>query len=44
MIHFGRNPVNGGKPPSDMKFTKDIHSMVGILFHICEREVIDIKE
>lgn len=44
MIYFGRNFVNGGKFLSDMKFIKDIYSMVGILFYICEREVIDIKE
>lgn len=38
MIHFGRNPVNGGSPPSDSSKAISIVVRNGVLFHSCERD------
>lgn len=38
MIHLGRNPISGKRLPSDRRSIKEINSIVGILFHICERK------
>lgn len=44
IIHFGRNPVNGGRPPRDNKISDIIISVIGALFHESEIELIDVEE
>lgn len=46
MIRLGSNPVSRRRPPSSRRSIKEINSIVGILFHICQRKmgVIDVKE
>ena len=38
MIHFGRNPVSGGSPPSDSNRIISIVVRIGALFHSCDRD------
>lgn len=38
IIHFGKNPVNGGSPPSDNSKIISIVVRKGVLFHSCERD------
>lgn len=44
MAHFGKNPVSGGSPPRDSKINGIIVSVVGVLFHNSEIELIVIDE
>lgn len=44
IIHFGKNPVNGGRPPRDNKISDIIISVIGALFHESEIELIDVEE
>lgn len=39
MIHFGVNPVSGGRPPSDNNTVRVISVMRGDLLHRLDREV-----
>jgi hypothetical protein len=32
MIHFGRNPVSGGSPPSDKSEMSNIRVITGVMF------------
>lgn len=40
MIHFGKNPVNGGSPPKDSRIREVIVSTAGVLFHSSEIELM----
>lgn len=44
MIHLGRNPVSGGKPPVDSRINEIMGRAIGILFHMSDMEVIDVNE
>lgn len=44
IIHFGRNPVSGGRPPKDIMIVKIIMVMNGSLFHICDNEAVVVVE
>ena len=39
--HLGINPVRGGKPPRDSRVMDVMGSIIGILFHRREIELID---
>lgn len=43
MAHFGRNPVSGGSPPRDKRRRVVIISIVGVLFHMSEMELIVVE-
>lgn len=44
IIHFGKNPVSGGRPPKDIMIVKIIMVMNGSLFHICDNEAVVVVE
>lgn len=44
MAHFGRNPVSGGRPPSDSRTKEVIVRIIGVLFHRSEIELIVVDE
>lgn len=44
MVHFGRNPVSGGRPPRDKRISEVIIGIVGALFHRSETELIVVEE
>lgn len=44
MAHFGKNPVSGGSPPKDKRINGIIVSIVGVLFHNNEIELIVVDE
>lgn len=44
IIHLGRNPVSGGRPPVDSRISEIMGRAIGILFHISDIEVIDVNE
>lgn len=44
IAHFGKNPVSGGRPPSDSS-TIDIRGSIdGFLFHDRDIELMDVYE
>lgn len=43
IAHFGRKPVNGGRPPKDNKIREVIVSTVGVLLHRSEIELMVIE-
>lgn len=44
IIHFGKNPVNGGRPPRDNRMSETIINTIGVLFHERDIELIVIEE
>lgn len=44
IVHFGKNPVRGGRPPKDRRTKEVIIRIVGVLFHDSEIELIDVDE
>lgn len=44
MIHLGKNPVSGGRPPVDSRTNEIMGRAIGILFHMSDMEVIDVNE
>lgn len=44
IAHFGRNPVSGGRPPSDSRIKEVIDRIIGVLFHRSEIELIVVDE
>lgn len=42
IIHFGKNPVNGGRPPKDNIIIRINVVVSGILFHMWDKEVVMI--
>lgn len=43
IAHFGRNPVRGGRPPSDSKISRIVNRVEGVLFHVREIEFIVVE-
>lgn len=43
IIHFGKNPVSGGRPPRDSNISEIIVSIAGVLFHRSEIELMVIE-
>lgn len=44
IIHFGRNPVSGGRPPSDSIIARMDAVSRGILFHRWDRDSVVVDE
>lgn len=44
IIHFGRNPVRGGKPPSDSIIIRVDRVIKGILFHVWDSINVVVEE
>lgn len=44
IAHFGRNPVSGGRPPSDSRIKEVMVRIIGVLFHRSEIELIVVDE
>lgn len=44
IIHLGKNPVNGGRPPSDSIITRMDAVIRGILFHRWDRDSVVVDE
>lgn len=44
MVHFGRKPVMGGKPPVDRRIRAVKGINVGVLFHVSDMELIVVDE
>lgn len=44
IIHFGRNPVRGGRPPSDNIMISVDRVIRGILFHIWDSINVVVEE
>lgn len=44
IIHFGRNPVRGGRPPSDNIITSVDRVIRGILFHVWDSISVVVEE
>lgn len=44
IIHFGRNPVSGGSPPVDNRIIEIVGSIIGVLFHMSDIELILVDE
>lgn len=44
IIHFGRNPVSGGRPPSDSMIVRMDAVSTGVLFHRCDRDSVVVDE
>lgn len=40
IIHLGRNPVSGGRPPSDNMIARIDAVSTGILFQRCDRDSV----
>ena len=43
IAHFGKNPVRGGRPPSDSKINRIVSRVEGVLFHMREIEFIVVE-
>lgn len=43
IIHLGRNPVRGGKPPNDIRMIRVVEISSGDLFHIFVNEEMDVE-
>lgn len=44
IIHFGRKPVSGGRPPRERRITRDVEVKRGSLFHVFESIMIEVVE
>lgn len=44
IIHFGKNPVSGGRPPRDSRMSEIIVNTIGVLFHKRDIELIVVEE
>lgn len=44
MTHFGRNPVRGGSPPKDRRISDARVNIMGVLFHVSEKELMVVAE
>lgn len=44
IIHLGMNPVNGGNPPNDNRVVNVIVTIIGVLFHICDKDSVVVDE
>lgn len=43
MIHLGKNPVSGGRPPKDRRRREVIVRIIGVLFHNSDIELIVVE-
>lgn len=44
IIHFGRKPDSGGRPPSDNIVVKTVVVSSGVLFHAWDRDSVVVVE
>lgn len=44
MAHLGRNPVSGGNPPVDSKISEIVGSIIGVLLHMSDKELMLLDE
>lgn len=44
IIHFGRNPDRGGRPPSDSIDRRIMVDIIGVLFHKSDSERVVVDE
>lgn len=44
IIHFGRNPDSGGRPPSDNIVARMAVVSRGVLFHVWDRDSVVVVE
>lgn len=44
MSHLGIKPVSGGRPPVDNKMIDIDGRSIGILFHVRDKELIEVVE
>lgn len=44
IIHFGINPVRGGRPPKDKRVIKDMIVMIGVLFQVRDNDKVEVDE
>lgn len=44
IIHFGTKPVSGGSPPIDSRIVSIRVVIMGVLFHVCDRERVVVVE
>lgn len=44
IIHFGRNPDSGGRPPSDSIVVRIAVVSRGVLFHVWDRDSVVVVE
>lgn len=44
IIHFGINPDSGGRPPIESRVTIIRLVMMGILFHVWDRDKVVVAE
>lgn len=44
IIHFGKNPDSGGRPPSDSIVIRRAVVSRGVLFHMWDRDSVVVEE
>ncbi len=44
MIHLGRKPVSGGRPPKDNRDASSVSIIVGVLFHKMDIDSVVVME
>lgn len=44
IIHFGKNPDSGGRPPSDNIVARIVVVSRGVLFHVWDRDSVVVVE
>lgn len=44
MIHFGKNPVSGGRPPRDNIMVRMSVAISGVLFHVWDSDSVVVEE
>lgn len=43
IIHLGRKPVKGGRPPSESIITRVLVAISGVLFHMWDKDRIVVE-
>lgn len=44
IIHFGRNPISGGRPPNDSIIIRMEEVIRGALFHDCDNDRVVVDD
>lgn len=44
IIHFGKNPTSGGRPPSDSIISRMEEVIKGVLFHDCDNDRVVVDD
>lgn len=44
IIHLGKKPVRGGKPPRERRIIRDVVIMRGALLHVLENRGMEVIE